>query len=108
MDEPRTFEEFWPYYVSQHTDPRCRQLHFAGTALGFGCLALSPFNPWLAVAAPVVGYGLAWIGHFAYEKNTPASWHSARHFAWSFRGDMRMFALTARGLMDAEVARLTA
>ena len=108
MDEPRTFEEFWPYYVSQHTDPRCRQLHFAGTALAFGCLALSPVNPWLAVAAPVVGYGLSWIGHFAYEKNTPASWQSARHFAWSFRGDMRMFGLTLRGLMDAEVARLTA
>ena len=65
-----------------------------------------PLVPPALAAAPVVGYGLAWIGHFAFEKNRPASWHSAKHFAWSFRGDLRMWRLTVTGLMDAEVERI--
>jgi hypothetical protein len=105
MDQPTSFEEFWPYYVSQHLDPWCRRLHVAGTAAGIGCVALSPLNPWLLVAAPIVGYGCSWIGHFAFEKNTPASWYSLRHFAWSFRGDMRMLARTLQGSMANEVER---
>ncbi|HTM23427.1 MAG TPA: DUF962 domain-containing protein, partial [Kofleriaceae bacterium] len=100
---PRTFEEFWPYYVSQHMDPRCRQLHFAGTSLALGCVAISPVFPPALLAAPVVGYGLAWIGHFAFERNKPASWRSARHFAWSLRGDLRMFRHMLSGTMEAEV-----
>ena len=104
--EPQSFEEFWPYYVSQHADPTCRKLHFVGTTLAFACLAGSVTRPWLLLAAPVVGYGSAWVGHFAFERNKPASWHSAKHFAWSFRGDMRMWALTAAGKMDGEVERL--
>jgi hypothetical protein len=102
---PRSFEEFWPYYVSQHQDPWCRRLHVAGTTLGLACAALSPLQPWLLPVAPVVGYGFAWVGHFAFEKNRPASWHSLRHFAWSFRGDMRMLARTYTGTMDGELER---
>ena len=103
---PRTFEEFWPYYVSQHTDPTCRLLHLAGLGLAMGCVAVSPAVPPALLAAPVVGYGLAWIGHFVYEKNRPASWHSARHLAWSFRGDLRMCRYMVSGLMEAEIERL--
>ena len=106
MNEPKTFEEFWPYYVSQHRDPTCRKLHFVGTTLALGCVAASPLFPPALLAAPVVGYGLAWVGHFVYEKNRPASWASAKHFAWSLRGDLRMWALTLRGDMDAEVERV--
>ncbi len=103
---PSTFEEFWPYYVSQHRDPRCRRLHFVGTTLAMGCVAVSPIVPPAIVAAPVVGYGLAWIGHFVFEKNRPASWHSAKYFAWSFRGDLRMWRMMLAGDMDAEVERI--
>ncbi len=106
MREPTTFEEFWPHYVSQHRDPVNRKLHFVGTTLAFGCVAISPLVPAALLAAPVVGYSLAWIGHFAFEKNRPASWASARHFAWSFRGDLRMWRLIATGLMDAELERV--
>ena len=103
---PQSFEEFWPYYVSQHRNKTCRQLHFVGTSIAMGCLAISPVVPAAALAAPVAGYGLAWIGHFVFEKNKPASWHSAKHFAWSFRGDLRMWRMTLLGQMDAEVAAL--
>jgi hypothetical protein len=104
--EPASFEEFWPYYVSQHRNPTCRRLHFIGTSLAMGCVAISPWYPSALLAAPVVGYGLAWIGHFAFEKNRPASWHSMKHLAWSFRGDLRMWRMMLTGNMDAEVERV--
>ena len=104
--EPTTFEEFWAYYVSQHRDPTCRRLHFVGTTLAMGCLAATPVFPPALLAAPVCGYGLAWIGHFAFEKNRPASWHSAKHAWWSFKGDLRMWMYMARGDMEAEVERV--
>ncbi len=105
MTQPESFEEFWPYYVSQHRDPTCRRLHFIGTTLAMGCLAAAPFYPPAALAAPVFGYGFAWVGHFAFEKNKPASWASLRAAAWSLRGDLRMWRYMATGAMDAEVER---
>ena len=103
MEAPQSFEEFWPYYVSQHQDPTCRKLHFVGTTIAMGCLAVSPMYPPAALAAPVAGYGLAWIGHFVFEKNKPASWEGVKHFAWSLRGDLKMWRLMLAGKMDAEV-----
>ena len=49
---PASFEEFWPYYVSQHRNKTCRQLHFVGTSIAMGCLAVSPLYPPAALAAP--------------------------------------------------------
>jgi hypothetical protein len=109
MDEtptPETFEEFWPYYVSQHLDPTCRRLHFVGTTLAMASIAVAPFQPLALLAAPVFGYGFAWVGHFAFEKNRPASWASPKHAAWSLRGDLRMWRKMLSGAMDAEVERV--
>ena len=106
MDRPESFEEFWPYYVSQHRNKTCRQLHFVGTSIAMGCLAVAPFYPPAALAAPVAGYGLAWIGHFVFEKNKPASWLGVKEFAWSLRGDLRMWRYMVAGMMDAEVERV--
>ena len=44
MERPQSFEEFWPYYVSQHMNPTCRKLHFVGTSIAMGCLAVSPID----------------------------------------------------------------
>lgn len=110
-DDPErieTFEQFWPYYVSQHLDPTCRLLHVVGTSLALGCVAASPWAPPLLLAAPVVGYGFAWVGHFAFEKNRPASWHSAQHLVWSLRGDLRMLRYTLTGRMAAVVEEVAA
>ncbi len=106
MDQPQTFEEFWPYYVSQHRDPMCRRLHFVGTSLAMGCLAVAPFMPSAALAAPVVGYGLAWIGHFAFEKNKPATWGGLQFAAWSLRGDLRMWKKMLTGTMQDEIEKI--
>lgn len=69
-----------------------------------GCLAVAPFYPPAALVAPIAGYGFAWIGHFAFEGNRPASWGGVRDFAWSLRGDFRMWRRIATGAMDRELA----
>lgn len=104
----RSFEEFWPYYVSQHRNKTCRQLHFAGTTLAMSCVAISPWYPPALLAAPVAGYGLSWIGHFLFENNRPASWLGPRELLWSLRGDLRMWRYMLAGQMDAEVEQLAA
>ncbi|MBA3460215.1 MAG: DUF962 domain-containing protein [Deltaproteobacteria bacterium] len=106
MTPPKSFEEFWPYYVSQHANPMCRKLHFVGTTIAMGCVAAAPFYPPALLAAPIAGYGLAWIGHFAFEKNRPASWGGAKAAWWSLRGDLRMWMYMLEGAMDAEVERV--
>ena len=104
--EPQTFEEFWPFYVSQHLDPTCRTLHFVGTTLAMACVAATPWVPPAILAAPVFGYGFAWVGHFVFEKNKPASWGSAQHAVWSLRGDFRMWRRMVTGRMAEEIARV--
>ncbi len=98
-----SYEEFWPFYVAQHRNLTNRALHFVGTSLVVACglagLALSP--AWFA-AMPIAGYGFAWLGHFAFEKNRPATF---KHPLWSLRGDFRMYRLMWLGRMDPEVRR---
>ena len=102
-DRYRTYEDFWPFYVSQHMNPANRWLHFVGTALVCACLlaALVVSPAWLA-AAPLAGYGFAWVGHFFLEKNRPATF---TYPLWSLRGDFRMFRLMLLGRMAREVER---
>jgi hypothetical protein len=102
---PATFEEYWPYYVSQHQDATNRRMHFVGTTLAMGCLALTPWVPMAALAAPVAVYSLAWLGHLAFEKNKPATWMGGKYILWSARGDLRMWMYMLEGTMHAEVER---
>jgi hypothetical protein len=107
MTEPTTFEEFWPYYVSEHRDPANRALHYVGTTLVIGTVATAAItmNPAWLLAAPVVGYGPAWIGHFFIEKNRPASF---KYPLWSLAADFKMYGLALRGKMAEEVERICA
>ena len=107
MERPTSFDEFWPYYVSQHRNKTNRRLHFIGTSIALGCVAIAPLKPSALLVAPVAGYGLAWIGHFMFEKNKPASWLGAKELVWSLRGDLRMWKKMLVGEMNAEIERLT-
>jgi hypothetical protein len=100
-----TFEEFWPFYAGQHSKTGTRAFHFVGTTLGLASLvaAVAAGRPVLLVWGLVLSYGLAWIGHFAIEKNRPATF---QHPWWSFLGDMRMYGLMWRGRMSVEMRRL--
>jgi hypothetical protein len=102
----RSFDDFWPFYVREHAKKATRNLHFAGTTLAMASVAagLLTRRRSLLLAAPVVGYGMAWIGHFFVEGNRPATFG---HPLWSLRGDMIMWWKTLQGSMDAEVERVT-
>ena len=89
-NEYRSFAEFYPFYLSQHANIICRRLHFFGTLSVLGILAFSLLTAnfvWL-LALPIVGYGFAWLGHFAFEKNKPATF---TYPIYSLRGDWVMF-----------------
>ena len=92
----RNFREFYPFYLGEHADPRCRRMHFLGSCLVIACLviAIATRNPWWLIGMPLAGYGCAWIGHFAFEKNKPATFH---HPLYSLMGDWVMFAEMLRG-----------
>jgi len=85
-----TFSEFYPFYLAEHANPTCRRLHFVGTSLVMGCIvaAIVTGNVWWLAAAPVAGYGLAWVGHFYFEHNRPATF---AHPVYSLMGDWVMY-----------------
>ncbi|MFN3428734.1 MAG: Mpo1-like protein [Candidatus Sericytochromatia bacterium] len=103
-DRIGSYAQFWPYYVSQHRDVTCRRLHVVGTTLVIGALALAVAtrSPWWALAAPLFGYGPAWIGHFVFEHNRPATFD---YLWWSLRGDFHMVWCTLTGQMAHELER---
>ena len=85
-----SFAEFYPYYLSEHQDRTCRRLHFAGSTVALVCLLLLGFtgNLWWLLGAAVSGYAFAWVGHFGFEKNRPATF---RHPFYSLIGDWVMY-----------------
>ena len=99
-----SYAEFWPFYLEEHSRPQTRRLHFLGTAGAALALILAVLlpEPWLLLLVPILGYGLAWIAHFAVERNRPATF---RHPFWSIYSDVRMFGLWLAGRLDAEIAR---
>jgi hypothetical protein len=91
--DPRSFKsfaEFYPFYLSEHSNRTCRRLHFVGSTLALVCLVLLVFtgNPLWLLAGLLAGYGFAWIGHFVFEKNRPASF---KRPLYSFMGDWTMY-----------------
>jgi hypothetical protein len=93
MENPKkysSFAEFFPFYLGEHQNQVCRTLHFVGTSLGLGCFiqfALTRNLMWL-LAGFLVGYAFAWVGHFVFEKNKPASFKQP---LYSFMGDWVMW-----------------
>jgi hypothetical protein len=86
----KTFREFYPFYLGEHSDRSCRRLHFIGTSIGLACLlhAVSTLNFWWLLGGVVQGYAWAWAGHFFFEHNRPATF---THPFYSFIGDWAMW-----------------
>ena len=85
------FREFYPYYLSEHRHPVCRRLHFVGSLLILLLLAAVLFgalSPWWLLAIPLLGYGFAWVGHFFFEHNRPATFD---YPLYSLLGEWVMF-----------------
>ena len=86
----RTLGEFYPFYLSEHSNRTSRRLHFTGTSIAVLLLlaAVSTQAWWLILFALIQGYGFAWVGHFFFEKNRPATF---RYPLLSFMGDWRLW-----------------
>lgn len=91
-----SFAAFYPHYLREHRNRTCRRLHFIGSTLVIVVLALTLLSGrlrWLWLV-PVIGYGFAWVGHFFFEKNRPATF---KHPFYSLAGDWVMFGQMLRG-----------
>lgn len=96
MQRYQSFQEFYPFYLSQHENRVCRRLHVVGSLLVLALLASAiTTGQWMALwLLPLLGYGFAWVGHFAFEHNKPATF---QYPLYSFMGDWVMFWQTLTG-----------
>jgi hypothetical protein len=100
-----SYDEFFDFYLQQHSNPNNRLLHAAGTTLGIAVAvaALVTGHPWYALLFFPIGYGFAWTGHFLVERNKPATFG---HPFWSFISDFRMLGLMFTGRLSARLKTL--
>jgi len=97
--EFRSFTDFYPVYLDEHKNTISRRLHFIGTScILLICLAAIFTKLWVTLwFVPVVGYGFAWVGHFVFEKNRPATF---KHPIYSLIGDFKMWWQILIGKID--------
>jgi hypothetical protein len=100
----QNFNEFWPFYLRQHSNPRTRVLHYLGTTLTLLLLllALVTRNLGLLIFVPLAGYAFAWIGHFFIEHNKPATF---QYPLWSLIADYKMYFLFMSGKLEPELKK---
>ena len=96
---------FYNFYLDEHQNMACRRLHFAGSSFGLIGLAKSVKN---RSAKPLLkgiaaGYACAWVGHFFFEKNKPASFKFPLK---SFASDFRMYGDVLRGNLSLKDRKL--
>ncbi|MFE1246124.1 Mpo1-like protein [Fictibacillus sp. NPDC058756] len=103
--EFKNYEEFWPFYLSQHSKPSTRAWHFVGTSFVFIFIILAVWKSLLfLLLAPVVAYGIAWFSHFFVEGNKPATFG---HPFWSLIADFRMYRMILFGQLGNELTKLS-
>ncbi|MDO9238363.1 MAG: DUF962 domain-containing protein [Aquabacterium sp.] len=92
----QTFWAFYPFYLSQHQNQTCRRLHVIGSTLVLALLAfVLTTQSWRYLfLLPVLGYGFAWVGHFFFEHNKPATFI---YPVYSLMGDWVMYWQTLTG-----------
>ena len=78
-------------------------MHYLGSLAALLALALGLARDWRWIlAAPFLGYAFAWVGHFGFEGNKPATFG---HPFWSLWSDFRMLALFLAGQLGGELRR---
>jgi hypothetical protein len=99
----KTLKEFYPYYLTEHSDPTCRLTHYIGTTLFLLVLVWFIADPavWKFFLMPLMGYGFAWIGHFVFEKNKPATFV---YPGYSFVSDFIMLYHFLTGQIDQKLS----
>ena len=86
----QTYDEFYKYYLTEHSNKTCRVLHVIGTTIVIALLITAIYHriPKLLIWIPIAGYGFAWVGHFFFEKNKPATF---KYPLWSLKSDFKMY-----------------
>jgi hypothetical protein len=103
MGQYKSFDEFWPHYLREHSRPETRAVHFAGITF-MGACALG----WVAtrksryLAGTLAGFAPLWLAHLALEHNNPSAFDNP---AWSIKAALRMYAKWLAGDLDAELRR---
>ena len=102
--EYTNFKEFYPFYLTQHSNKTCRLLHVIGTTILLAVLVTAIYHrrPMLLLTIPVIGYGFAWVGHFFFEKNTPATF---TYPLWSLRSDFKMYFQVIIGTIALDTSK---
>ena len=91
----QSFSQFYPYYIHEHSNRTCRRIHVVGSALVIAAFVLGlTVSAWWFLAMPLAGYGFAWVGHFFFEKNRPATF---KYPGFSLMGDFRLWWETVTG-----------
>jgi hypothetical protein len=103
-DKIQSYQEFWPYYLREHSQPATRAWHYFGTSLSLLVLiaAIISQNGWFVLGAVISGYFFAWVSHGAIEKNKPATF---TYPLWSLASDFRMLFCFVTGRMGAELEK---
>lgn len=101
-----TLNEFYPYYLREHQNPICRILHYIGSTsalLVLGIIIWGQYWAWLPLVL-LIGYGFAWLGHFFFEGNKPATFQYPR---LSFIGDWLMLKDFLTGQINQKLHQAT-
>ncbi|HXZ81140.1 MAG TPA: DUF962 domain-containing protein [Terriglobales bacterium] len=107
MEEPYQFtsyDDFFVFYLREHSRPATRYLHACGTTLGLivAVVTVAAGKLWGILLFPLIGYGFAWFSHFVVEGNRPAT---LGHPWWSLMSDFRMIYLMMTGQLGKWMAR---
>lgn len=92
----RNYNEFYCFYLTEHRNITSRRLHVLGSVIGgyWIAKAIRHRKTKYVLYGLVPGYACAWIGHFVYEKNKPASFKQP---LYSFISHWRMLSDIVRG-----------
>lgn len=97
----KDYHQFYRFYLTEHRNIMSRRLHVAGSSIGlyFFSKAILKRKPRYFIYGLVSGYACAWVGHFVFEKNKPASFKQP---LYSFISDWRMFSDVLRGNLSLQ------
>jgi hypothetical protein len=98
-----SYDDFFVYYLTQHSDRTNRLLHACGTgvSIAFIIAMIATGHGWWALTWPLIAYSFAWFGHFVVEGNKPATFG---HPWWSFISDFRMVWLMITGRLGRYIS----
>ncbi len=90
--------------MTEHLDKSNRVLHFVGTTLVIMIALYSVLTLQLSYIKfiPLAGYSFAWVGHFFFEQNRPATF---KYPVWSLMSDFIMYFDTINGSLDSKIEK---